>query len=457
MSNNTIAAIITPPGTGAVGIVRLSGPDALAIAQRLFDPASSNLKLTAMQGYRGALGRVFDDDGPFDQAVAFVYRAPKSYTGEDIVELCCHGGSYPTHRLLAACIKSGAHPAAPGEFTKRAFLNGKLDLSQAEAVMDLVGAQGRAAARAALTALDGALGEKISELIRGLTAQAAHIAAWCDYPEDDLDPVDTTELARTLSTGVTQLEKLLAGYDTGCLIRDGINIAIVGRPNVGKSTLMNLLCGHSRSIVTHLPGTTRDLVRENVNIAGVVLNLVDTAGIRESDDLAEREGVSRSLSALAAADIVLAVFDASHPLEEDDHQLLERLRSCDPTPVIPLLNKADLPPHLRAGELPFAQPIPISAATGQGREELEAAILATLRLDNIDPTAPLVANERQRLCLTSAAGCLGEAVSALSAGVTLDAVCVCLESALEQLLALTGQRVSAAVIDEVFSRFCVGK
>jgi len=457
MNNPTIAAITTPPGTGALSIVRLSGPDATAIAQRVFRPESDGLRLAEMKGYRGALGRVHDEDGPFDQAVAFVYRAPKSYTGEDVVELCCHGGSYPVGRLLAACIKNGAHPAAPGEFTKRAFLGGKLDLAQAEAVMDLVGAQGRAGARAALTALDGALGDKITEIVGTLTAQAAHIAALSDYPEEDLDPIDLPELARTLEHALTQLRELLAGYDTGRLIREGISAAIVGRPNVGKSTLMNLLCGHSRSIVTHLPGTTRDLVEQAVSIGEVALNLIDTAGIRQSDDLAEREGVARSLNALSRADIVLAVFDASSPLEEDDHRLLERLPALEFTPVIPLLNKADLPQSLTAGQLPLPRPIPISAATGQGRAELEAAILAALRLQSIDPTAHRVANERQRACLTAAADCLAESTCALETGVTLDAVCVCLEAALEQLLALTGRRVSAAVIDEVFARFCVGK
>jgi len=453
----TIAAIITPPGAGAVGIVRLSGPDALAIAERIFNPVSPELKLTAMQGYRGALGLVFDTDGHFDQAVAFVYRAPKSYTGEDVAELCCHGGSYAIHRLLSACIKAGAHPAAPGEFTKRAFLNGKLDLAQAEAVMDLVGAQGKAAARAALTALDGALGEKISALAGKLTAQAAHVAAWCDYPEDDLEPVELTALTSAIQNAIAQLHELLAGYDTGRLIREGISAAIVGRPNVGKSTLMNLLCGQARSIVTHLPGTTRDLVQERVSMGGVVLNLTDTAGIRESDDLAEREGVARSLTVLARADIILAVFDASTSLATDDHRLIERLSALEGVPVIPLLSKADLPPLLTADQLPFSQPIQISAATGQGREELETAVLTALRLENIDSTATLVTNERQRLCLITATECLSEALSSLSAGITLDAVCVCVESAIEQLLTLTGQRATAAVIDEVFARFCVGK
>jgi len=456
MYHETIAAISTPAGIGAVGMVRLSGADAIAVAARVFRPHDTKIKLESMRGYRGVLGKVCDDNGPVDEVVAFVYRGPRSYTGEDVVELCCHGGSYAVRQVLRLCLDAGARPALAGEFTKRAFLNGKMDLTGAEAVMDLVSAQGRGAMRAAFAARDGALAGGIAALVEDLTGHCAHIAAWTDYPEEDLIPVDEAALARTLVDILGRMRVLLAGYDKGRLLREGINAAIAGRPNVGKSTLMNLLTGHERSIVTPEPGTTRDVVQEKVTLADLTLNLSDTAGIREALDAAEQEGVSRSLRALSGADLILAVFDGSQPLQENDRDLLPRLTGKN---VIAVINKADLPQTIEENELKKSIPtiVEISAKTGKGREVLEKEILAVLELENIDPAGAIIANERQRQCLDSAAGNVEEAVAALNDGVTLDAVCVCLDCALDDLLALTGQRAGEAVVDEVFTRFCVGK
>ena len=446
---STIAAISTPIGSGAVGIVRLSGREALPIAARVFRPYDCDVCLSQLSGYRGVLGRVYDGEAPLDEVVAFIYRAPRSYTGEDVVELCCHGGTWAVRQVLRLCIDAGAHMAQPGEFTRRAFLAGKMDLSQAEAVADLVSAQGEGAMRAALAGREGALSQTIGEITGEITTRCGHIAAWCDYPEEDIDCVDTCELERSLGEIIKKLEELLSGYDKGRMIREGATIAIVGRANVGKSTLMNLLMGEERSIVTDIPGTTRDVVSEKIIMAGVALNILDTAGIRPTDDLVEREGVARSVRELERADLILAVFDASQPLEEADHQLIARL---DGKPVITIENKADLEPLVH---MPGA--VSISARTGKGREALERAILTALELENMDTSGAIVANERQRHCILKAVQCLREAAQALKGGVTLDAVGVCLDSALTHLLTLTGQRASDAVIDQVFSRFCVGK
>ncbi|MCL2580317.1 MAG: tRNA uridine-5-carboxymethylaminomethyl(34) synthesis GTPase MnmE [Oscillospiraceae bacterium] len=452
----TIAAISTPPGEAAIAIVRLSGTNAAVIAGQIFTPFISGTSLNDLAGYRGILGKVYEGDTPVDEVVAFVYRAPKSYTGEDVVELCCHGGEYAAGKILRLLFEAGAIPAGPGEFTKRAYLNGKLDLTEAEAVMDLIGASGRSAMRAALAAKDGALGKKIGGLTARLTDWSAHIAAWCDYPEEDLIPVDPAQLAKSLREILSDMDDLLRGYDKGKIIRQGASVAILGRPNVGKSTLMNLLTGQDSSIVTHLPGTTRDVVTERINIGGIALNLLDTAGIRETDNLVEQEGVNRALAQLERADIILAVFDRSQPLKEDDIRLIGLLKDAN---VIAIANKTDLPPAQSEEEISgrFNQVVGLSAATGDGCEALEQAVLTALNLTGEDPASPLIANERQRLCLQESARSTQEALSAVESAQTLDAVGVCLDFALEALLSLTGERVSEAVVEQVFARFCVGK
>ncbi len=453
----TVAAIITPHGAGAVAAVRLSGPAALAIADRVFSPVNEERGVRALKGYAAAYGHLRDAGGALiDEAVAIVYRAPRSYTGEDVAELCCHGGVYAAGRALRACLDAGAVPAAPGEFTRRAYENGKLDLAQAEAVMELVGAQGDAALRAALASRQGALGRETRRLGERLLAQSAHLAAWSDYPDEDLIPVERGALTAALREIEAGVSALLATYDTGRLVRDGVTAVIVGKPNVGKSSLMNLLAGCERSIVTAKPGTTRDVVEEDIRLGGLVLRLADTAGLREGKGEAERLGVARALARLEEADIVLAVFDGSRPADGEDAALLARLEG---RPCVAAVNKADLPQRFDMEPLRrrVAHAVSVSARTGAGREALEEAILRALALDKLDATGAVVANERQRACLRDAKESLCEAVFALEQGVTLDAVGVCAESALASLLALTGEGVTGELVDAVFARFCVGK
>ncbi len=452
---STIAAIATPLGTGGIGIVRISGEDAIAVADRIF-LTSSYSKVSDMKGYTCAYGRLFDAQGDIDEAVLTVFRAPHSYTGEDVVEIASHGGVYIVNRVLRACCEKGARPAAAGEFTRRAFLNGKLDLTQAEAVIDLISAQGRQAAKAALSARDGALFRRIDRICGKLVTLAAHLAAWIDYPEEEIVEVDAGDLLADLRDCERDLQNLLDGYDAGRIIREGMDVSIVGRPNVGKSTLMNLLAGYNRSIVTDIAGTTRDVVSDTIRLGDLLLHLSDTAGIRESDDPVEQAGVNLALERLERAQLVLAVFDGSDLLNDDD---LRVIRHCRDTTCIALVNKNDLPQRLdmeiiRAN---FPRVVLISAKSPDGAEQLKEEIVQLFRLGGFDSSSAVLANERQRAGVAAACGGIREAIDALAAGVSFDAVCVCIENAIDHLLALTGKRASQEVVDQVFSRFCVGK
>lgn len=451
---STIAAVSTPMAAGALGVIRVSGEEALAVAEKVF--RCKGRPLSQRKGYTAVLGRVFDSQGEIDEAIALVFRGPKSYTGEDVVELSCHGGPYLLTRTLRALYQAGALPAGPGEFTKRAFLNGKLSLTQAEAVMDLISCEGREAARAALSLKDGALYRKIREIIGDLAGICAGLGAWVDYPDDDLPELTEEEIARGLEKAGKELRRLIGDYDTGRIWREGVDTCIAGRPNVGKSTLMNLLYGGEKSIVTQIPGTTRDLVETRVRLGDVVLCLTDTAGLRETDDPVERIGVERARQKLETAALILAVIDSSAPLEREDRELLESLTG---RPALVLVNKTDLNPAFGAEELEkFGLPVVfLSAKTGEGREGLEEKIGEVLRLTKPDVSGGMLANERQLACAREALSQVEEAARALEDGVTLDAVDVLISGAVSSLLALTGEKAEERIVDEIFSRFCVGK
>ncbi len=452
---STVAAISTPLAAGGLGVIRVSGPRAVELAAEVFSPAGSR-RVQDVPGYSGVYGRVHDQSGDIDEAVALVFRAPKSYTGEDVVELSCHGGVYILQRTLRALVAAGAVPAAPGEFTKRAFLNGKLGLTQAEAVMDLIASQGDQAARAALSARDGALYAKIHGVASGLVAISGHMAAWVDFPEEDIPEVEQKTLQQALQQALDEIGALIRTFDAGQVLREGVETAIVGRPNVGKSTLMNLLAGCEKSIVTDIPGTTRDVVEDTVRLEELVLRLSDTAGLRETDDPVESVGVARAYKRIQAASLVIAVFDSSQPLAEADLKLLSELAG---RPCVAVVNKTDLP---RAADLQTIRAfipavVELSAKGGTGVSELAQAVRQVLHTGEVDTSAAMLANERQLDCAQRAAEALREACDALRDGCTLDAVGVCVDTALDALLALTGERVSDVVVDEVFSHFCVGK
>lgn len=473
---STIAAIATPQAAGPIGLIRISGPEARAVAARVFQPAGHKNLLTA-GGYTALYGkivetnsppaprpaaesaedqRVWDAPGqPVDEAIAIVYAAPKSYTGEDVVELSCHGGLYLVQKTLALVLRAGARAAEAGEFTRRAFLNGKMGLTQAEAVMDLIGAQGEAAARAAMEAHDGALFTRIRGVTQGLLSISAHISAFVDYPEEEIPDLDGAALGPQLQDLLGTLTRLLGDFDAGRVLREGVNTVIAGKPNVGKSTLMNLLSGTERSIVTARPGTTRDIVEEQVRLGNVLLRLADTAGLRETEDPVEAIGVERARRRLAGAGFILAVFDASEPLTQEDEALLTALQG---RPAVAVINKTDLPLRLDAARVEAAAPtVYVAAQSGEGKEALIQAVEQVLGTAALDFGAGMLATQRQRDCCERARAALAESLAALRDSLTLDAVQVSLEDAIAALLELTGERVTERVVETVFAQFCVGK
>lgn len=453
--SETVAAIATAQAPGALGVVRISGADALKIADKVFCAASGK-SLCDAKGYTMHYGHVTENGETVDEAVALVFRAPHSYTGEDVVELDCHGGLIVTRRVLDTVLRAGCRPAGPGEFTKRAFLNGRVSLTQAEAVMSVISAQGQSAARAGQAALGGKVARRIGEVTAALTHAAAALAAWTDYPEEDLPAVDGAEFSVALTDAAAKLDALLRESESGRAFTEGIPTAIVGSPNVGKSTLMNLLTGEESSIVTGVAGTTRDVVEETVSFAGVLLRLCDTAGLHQTRDEVERIGIERARARMKNAALLLAVFDQSKPLTPDD---LALAKECAGRQGICVINKADLAPAWEPSALSsfFARTLCLSAKTGEGKEALESAVGELLGTAELDPAAGLLCTARQIDCARTARRAVGEALDTLREGMTLDAVGVCVDEAISALLSLTGERVSDTVVQEIFASFCVGK
>ena len=456
IEQKTIAAISTAQAPGGIGIVRLSGERAKEIAEKIFVPKGKK-KISEVPGYTSLYGAAVDENGErVDEALALVFTAPKSYTGEDVVEISCHGGMFIMRRILALAIRAGAVPAQAGEFTKRAFLNGRIDLTRAESVMQLISASGEDAAKAAASGNEGALQKKIEAIRDALVAAAAHLAAWADYPEDEVPEITAEELSQVFSSAQAAFSKLLREFDSGRMLREGVRTVIAGRPNVGKSTLMNLLAGFDRSIVTEHAGTTRDIVEDVINFAGIPLYIADTAGIHDTEDPIESIGVDRAVTRLSQAQLVFAVFDSSQPLCSEDYALIEKIGT---VPAIAVFNKADLPMKARKEEVEeqFSAVVELCAKTGEGLEALETAVVSLLRKNPVNPSEGVLFTERQRDVIARANAALEEAGAALGSGMTFDAVTVSLEGCISALLELTGERISDTVLDEVFSKFCVGK
>lgn len=455
MEKTTIAAIATPNAPGGIGIVRISGENAIEIAAKIFRPVSGKA-LTESKGYCAHFGDVYDNNEKIDEAVCLVFRAPRSYTGEDTAEISCHGGLYITKRVLRAALDAGAIPAEAGEFTKRAFLNGKLDLAAAESVMSLIGASGKQAATAALNTLDGNLSREIRKCADDIIGICASLAAWVDYPDEDIEDTEAGDMLPIFEKTKSALADIIRRYDCGRAVTDGIDAVIVGKPNVGKSTLMNMLTGFERSIVTDIAGTTRDVVEEKIVLGEIIMRIADTAGIRETENVVENIGVNLAKRRLERAELVLAVFDSSVPLNNDDLDIIEQ---CKNKKAIALLNKSDLPmtADRKIIDENFPYTVELSASTGEGRDALENAVASIFRTNEFNPNSACLTSERQRLCCVNAINHIDEAISALQMGVTLDAVNVCADCAIDALLELTGDRATSAVVDEVFSRFCVGK
>ena len=453
--SKTIAAVSTGNAPGGIGVIRISGDNAIAVADSVFAPMDGS-SLKDLAGYRAKYGNIVLDGEKADNAVALVFRAPKSYTGEDVAELSVHGGLLMVQKTLEAVLKAGASPAGPGEFTKRAFLNGKLDLTQAESVAELISAEGEQSLKTAFHALQGALSRSINGVLEILLDTSAQMAAWVDYPDEEIPELSEGELAQALDKCIAALGELLDGYENGQTVTKGVDTAIAGRPNVGKSSLMNMLTGTDKSIVTHIEGTTRDIVEDNVRLGGIVLHLRDTAGLRSSDDFVESIGIEKAYRALDEAQLVLAVFDASQPLTDSDLDLAKRCRG---RRAIAVINKTDLTQALDETPLKeaFEKTVYISAKNDEGKDTLAAAVKELLGVAEFDSAAPLLANARQKQHCSNAYDSLCEARDGLRAGVTYDAINVMIDSAAEELLSLTGKKATAEVVNNIFKNFCVGK
>lgn len=459
MPDNTIAAISTPRAAGGISMIRISGDMSLRIADMLFTPVSRKEKPSEMEGYTCAYGKIFSQSGEeLDDCILTVYKAPRSYTGEDIAEISCHGGIFLTERILREVYDCGAMPAGAGEFTKRAFLNGKLSLTQAEAVMDMISAEGKAFHRRAVNVKEGELFRSIKQCSDKLLTLLGELDAWVDYPDEDIPEVSPENMNAALSEILAEIKKISAGYDNTRILRTGVNTVIAGKPNVGKSTLMNLLAGEEKSIVTDIPGTTRDIVEESVRLGDIVLRLSDTAGLRETEDIVEGAGIEKARRRLETADLIIAVFDNSTPLDDDDMQLIESCKKLSGVKVIACINKSDKNSEIDKNKIidAFENVIEISAENGEGKDKLQN-VLNNIFLTNSNIYNDLSVNERQKQCLDRAGKCIEEAMTALTSGTTLDAVNIILDDAQNYLLELTGERASEAVVNEVFSHFCVGK
>ena len=452
MTTDTIAAIASPFGEGAIALLRLSGPDALTVAGRV---CAGRPNLANFPARRQRLLRVLDREGrPLDEALVSVHRAPASYTGEDVVEISCHGGILVTRRVLETLLAAGARSAEPGEFTQRAFLNGRMDLTQAEAVMDLIRAQTDLAIRAAGEQLEGRLGQRVNALREDLLSLVAHVEAFIDFPDEDIDPDTGAALRARADALLGALDALLATAGQGRILREGVRTVIYGEPNVGKSSLLNLLLGEERAIVSATPGTTRDTIEESLNVRGLPLRLTDTAGLRASDDPLENAGMERSRRTLARADLALHVVDGSLPPSGAVFPVAEM--APDAPVEILVLNKADLGVH--SGWAERASAVPVSCRTGEGLESLTELIYQRVTSEQLSWSDSAVAiNARHQACLRRAREALLTACGALQQGASPEFIALDLRGALDAVGEVVGQVDTEDILGRIFSTFCIGK
>lgn len=454
--SDTIAAIATPLVKSAIGIVRISGEDAIAVAERVFTPFRGG-KLSDVGTGRLVYGTLRAPGGEMlDLCLATISRAPASYTGEDTAELQCHGSPAVLRAALEAVFAAGARQALAGEFTRRAFLNGKLDLIEAEAVADLIDAPTAESAVNAASQLSGAVSRRVEEVYSELLQLQSHFGALLDYPDEDIEPFELGKCRETLMDCEAKLQRLLDSFSRGRVLRDGLPAALLGKPNVGKSSLLNALLGYDRAIVTAEPGTTRDTIAERVIVGGVLLRLTDTAGLRETANIAEHEGVERSIAAAKESTLALAVFDGSAPFSEADSATVTAAGSAQRS--IAVVNKSDLPLAFDTSALPntFDATVFVSAKTGEGLAELESAVRALFPAPDV-PAGEILTNTRHFDAIARAEAAIARATAALDAGMTTDIILTDAEDALASLASLTGRHVRDDIVDEIFSRFCVGK
>ena len=464
--DDTIAALATPVGEGGLAVIRLSGASALQIAAKGFrgkqDLGAATTQTAHVGEFLGA------DERKIDDVVAVVFRQPGSYTGEDVVEISCHGGVYVSEQIVRALLEFGARHAAPGEFTKRAFLNGKLDLSQAEAVADLIHSRASLAHQASLQQLDGSLSAAVQKLRERLVNTNALLELELDFAEDGYEFVDRKRITEELEEARQLIERILGTYQTGRLVREGVKVVITGSPNVGKSSLLNRLLGEERAIVTDIAGTTRDTIEETVCFDGLAFQVTDTAGLRPSPDLVEKEGIRRAEKKVRESDLILLVLDSSRPLSAEDIALGKKvtaeLKTAN-TPAILVLNKSDLPDHLGKEGTEFADTlsletqIRISCVTGEGIEELRTQLVHCVAKAKIEVTerSVLLTNSRHYGAFVRAGQRLDQALGSVKEGRSSELIAVDLRGALEDLGEIIGEVTSEDILNSIFSRFCIGK
>lgn len=445
MNERTIAAVSTPQGTGGIAVIRISGARAVEIADSVFSaPVADAASHTVHYGY------ILDKDGErLDEVLLTVMLAPRTFTREDTVEISCHGGSAATRAVLNAVIEAGAYPAEPGEFTKRAFLNGRIDLSQAEAVIDVINAKNELSRRNAVAQLGGTLSREIKSVRDALVHLSAEMQVIIDYPDEDLEDVTEGDIEAVCRSSAERIERLIRSADGGRIIKEGIRCAIVGKPNVGKSSILNYLAQDERAIVTDIAGTTRDVIEESVSIDGIPLILSDTAGIRETEDTVEKIGVDKSMRYLDAADLVIVVTDAATGLDDEDRAVLDATK--DKKRIV-LVNKTDI------ADGSDGLGIAVSAATGAGMDRLAAEISRLCRIDEISSeNGAVITNMRHKAALINARDALTRASDALAAGMPSDIVSIDIAAAMDALGEITGETVRDSVVDDIFHNFCVGK
>lgn len=452
---DTICAVSTPPGEGGIGIIRVSGKDAITIASAVFK-SKNGKKLSPEDSHTLHYGHVVGPDGEIvDEVLVSLMRAPATYTREDVVEINCHGGMAPLSRAVALLIQAGARQAEPGEFTKRAFLNGRIDLSQAEAVMDIIRARTELAHKAANEQLLGGLSKEIASLRDRLISLTASVEAVIDFPEEDIETESGRALAEEVTGVMKSIDSMLLTVTCGRILREGFATAIVGRPNVGKSSLLNALLKHDRAIVTDVPGTTRDVLEEYLNIAGVPLKILDTAGIRHSHDIVEQEGVRRSLAAIDSADIVLVVLDGSQQLTAEDVSVLDKVKG---KPAILVINKSDLPGKLEAIDHP-AEQVTISCRTGSGLDDLRRSISGLVMKGTVASRGEhaWAVNQRHKTALEQSKESLRKALESIKADLSPEFVALDLRAALDSLGIIIGATYTEDILEKIFNDFCVGK
>ena len=457
-NDDTIAAISSAPGEGGIGIVRISGNDSLNILGKIFK-GYKDRSIKDLKSYTMRYGFIYDGDKKIDEVIVSFMKSPKTYTTEDIFEIYCHGGPIPVRRILETVLKTGARLAEPGEFTKRAFLNGRIDLSQAEAVVDMIRSKTEKSADAALNQLQGALANQLKKIKDSLIDIMAHIEATIDFPDEDIDDVLYESLIKDCDNSIHDIDKLIKTADTGKILREGLNTVIVGRPNVGKSSLLNALINENRAIVTDVPGTTRDVIEEQLNIRGIPVNLIDTAGIRKTNDVVEKIGVEKTKEYFNKADIIIFMLDSSEEYTEEDEEIFKLIK--DKKTII-LINKVDLPEKLDRSKIDKYKYgktiIDVSIKDNKGIDLLRDEIYNFVYSGEVKYNQEiLVTNIRHKNLLIKAKDSLINAKDTIVQKLPLDFVSIDLREALDSIGEITGETIQEDIVNRIFSKFCIGK